>query len=211
MPELHGNQKKILEFLGTQPNGATLDELAAHLEVSRSAVKEHVLKVQALGAITYKDVPGFIGRPRRHYLLTTEGHEVFPRQYAWLSSVLLEHLSEEFDEAQVIAMMRALADRVSQSMAAKFQAASSSADKLSLLTTMMNELGYQATLKQSDLRKGAIIEATNCVYHAVAKSHPELCNFDIKLVENAIEVANVKLESCIARGGTVCRFCIRKD
>jgi predicted ArsR family transcriptional regulator len=73
----------------------------------------------------------------------------------------------------------------------------------------MNELGYRASLKQSDLRKGAVVEATNCVYHVVAKRHPELCQFDVKFMENATGM-KVKLESCIAKGGAVCRFCINK-
>ena len=71
----------------------------------------------------------------------------------------------------------------------------------------LSELGYRATLKQSDLRKGEVIEATNCVYHAVAKKHPELCQFDTQFIRSATRL-DVRLESCIARVGSVCRFCI---
>jgi predicted ArsR family transcriptional regulator len=73
----------------------------------------------------------------------------------------------------------------------------------------MNELGYQSAVKQSDVRKGAVIEATNCVYHSVAKQHPELCGFDVQFLRN-VSGMKVKLESCIARGGSVCRFCLLK-
>jgi predicted ArsR family transcriptional regulator len=95
-------------------------------------------------------------------------------------------------------------------MESKFRTAGSSAELLQMITGAMNELGYRSTLKQSDLRKGAVIEATNCVYHTVAKEHPSLCTFDTKFIENATGGMDVKLESCIARGGSVCRFCIRK-
>ncbi|MFI5391577.1 MAG: hypothetical protein ACHQYQ_09465, partial [Bacteriovoracales bacterium] len=73
----------------------------------------------------------------------------------------------------------------------------------------MNKLGYQTSVKQSDMRKGAILEATNCVYHGVAKQHPELCEFDVQFLKKASGMS-VKLESCIARGGSVCRFCLKK-
>jgi predicted ArsR family transcriptional regulator len=94
-------------------------------------------------------------------------------------------------------------------MEGRFGKAENTADLLKEITAAMNELGYRASLKQSDIRKGAVLEATNCVYHNVAKEHPELCKFDIQFLEKASGL-NVKLESCIARGGSVCRFCLKK-
>jgi len=210
MVGLHANQKKILEFLLDRAEGATLDEIAAHLGLSKTAAKEHLIKVDALGYLRFEDARGAVGRPRRQYLLSPEGHEAFPRQYSWLSSVLLEHLAEDLGGPSVARMMEALATRVSGSMRARFETAETPAALLAEITKAMNELGYRASLKQSDLRKGAVIEATNCVYHSVAKSHPALCGFDTKFIEKASGGMNVKLETCIARGGAVCRFCIRK-
>jgi len=83
------------------------------------------------------------------------------------------------------------------------------AEMLAEVSKALNELGYRSYLKQSDVRKGAVIEANNCVYHSVAKAHPELCQFDIQFLESATGL-NVKMESCIARGGSVCRFCLTK-
>ncbi len=95
-------------------------------------------------------------------------------------------------------------------MQEKFKQARSTAELLKMVTVALNELGYRSSLKQSDLRKGAIIEATNCVYHSVAQKHPALCRFDVKFIETATQGLSVKLVSCIARGESVCRFCIRK-
>jgi predicted ArsR family transcriptional regulator len=106
--------------------------------------------------------------------------------------------------------MDALAAKTAESMRAKFEGAHTSAELLKLVTAALNELGYRSSLRQSDLRKGAVIEATNCVYHSVAQRHPALCRFDVKFIENATGGMSVKLESCIARGGSVCRFCISK-
>ncbi|MEK2646886.1 helix-turn-helix transcriptional regulator [Bdellovibrio sp. BCCA] len=211
MQSLHTNQKKILEYLLTQPDGATLDEIADHLEITKTAAKEHLIKVDGLGFLSYRDVKGSVGRPRRYYLLSQEGHEAFPRQYSWLSNIILEFLAEDVGAASVAKMMERLAVRVAESMKPRFEKANSTAELLSEIAKALNELGYRATLKQRDLRKGAVIEATNCVYHTVAKAHPELCKFDTKFIEKSSGGLNVKLESCIARGGSVCRFCIRKN
>jgi predicted ArsR family transcriptional regulator len=209
MKSLHENQRRLLDFLMDHPEGATLDEIATHLDITKTAAKEHVLKVEAHGYLTFRDERGSVGRPKRRYLLSPEGHEAFPRQYSWLSNVLLEHLAGTMGAEGVSRVMDSLADEVARSMEARFRAAPSPAELLAELTRAMNELGYRAALKQSDLRKGAVIEATNCVYHSVAKKHPELCRFDVKFMENATHM-DVRLESCIARGANSCRFCIRK-
>jgi len=209
MRALPENQKKILDYLLNHSEGAGLDELASHLEITKTAVKEHIVKLEAYGFISFIDSKGSIGRPKRRYLLSSEGHEAFPRQYSWLSNQLLELLANNFGAEGISRIMTDLADRVASSMENRFKNHDSNSSLLTELTTTMNELGYRAILKQSDLRKGAIIEANNCVYHSVAKRHPTLCQFDVKFME-AVSGMDVKLEHCIARGAAVCRFCLRK-
>ena len=208
MRSLHKNQQLLMEFLLNKKEGATLDELAAHLGITNTAAKEHLLKIQSHGYIQYADTKGSVGRPRRRYFLSPEGHDVFPKQYSWLSSVILESLADEMGPDSVSKFMHTLADRVSQSMKDQFEGQTSTAELLAKINQVMNELGYRSTIKQSDVRKGAVLEATNCVYHSVAKQHPELCGFDVRFLEN-VSGLNVKLESCIARGGESCRFCLK--
>ena len=210
MNGLRKNQKEILGYLLEHKDGATADELAAHLKVTKTAVKEHLLKIEHLGFLTYEDSKGHVGRPRRRYMLSQDGMDAFPKQYSWLSNVLLEHLAESTGPEAIADVMDALAAKIAKSMEPKFKTAKNTPELLKLITGTLNELGYRSSLKQSDLRKGAIIEATNCVYHSVAQKHPTLCRFDIKFIENATNGMNVKLESCIARGESVCRFCIKK-
>lgn len=207
---LHANQKKILEFLLEKPKGATLEEISEYLEITKTAAREHIIKVESLGLLIFTDIKGPVGRPRRHYLLSSEGHETFPRQYSWLSNILLEFLAEDMGPESTSDLMENLAAKVAHAMKARFDKTSSTKELLAEITKALNELGYRATLKQSDLRKGAVIEATNCVYHSIAKAHPSLCRFDTHFIEKASGGMSVRLESCIARGGDVCKFCIRK-
>jgi DeoR family transcriptional regulator, suf operon transcriptional repressor len=208
MKGLHKNQQRILEHLLKNSDGATLDELSDHLGITKTAVKEHLIKIDEY--ISHNDTRGAVGRPRRRYHLSPEGHEVFPRQYSWLSNVLLELLAEDLGPEQVRSLMQNLATKVAKSMESRFQNKKNTPALLSEITKVLNELGYRASLKQSDVRKGAVLEATNCVYHSVAKQHPQLCHFDVQFIKNASQL-DVKLESCIAKGGSVCRFCIRKN
>lgn len=43
-----------------------------------------------------------------------------------------------------------------------------------MIVPIMNDLGYRTSSKQSDVRKGAVIAATNFVYHTAAREHPKL-------------------------------------
>lgn len=209
MRALPENQKRILDYLLNHVEGAGLEELSSHLGITKTAVKEHLIKLETYGYLSYTDSRGGIGRPKRKYLLSNEGHEAFPRQYSWLSNQLLELLATSFGAEGVSRIMTELADKVAQSMDSRFTNTESTATLLTKMTATLNELGYRAILKQSDIRKGAIIEANNCVYHSVAKRHPTLCQFDVKFME-AVSGMDVKLEHCIAKGASVCRFCIRK-
>jgi predicted ArsR family transcriptional regulator len=209
MNGLHSNQKRILEYLLDHADGATIEALVTHLGVTKTAVKEHILKIEHLGYITYKDVSGAIGRPKRYYLLSNNGHEAFPRQYSWLSNILLELLAKNMGKESVSKIMDELAQKVFDSMQSRFTRTNSSVELLVEINKALNELGYRTSLRQKDLRKGAILEATNCVYHSVAKEHPVLCKFDIQFIKKASGGLNVSLESCIAKGDSVCRFCIR--
>lgn len=207
MSPLHGNQQKILDYLLGKTHGATLGELSQFLEITKTAVKEHIIRLEGMGYIFFSDLKEGVGRPKRYYKLSPEGQEVFPKQYAWLSNQLLEFLSETMGKTKTENLMRQLADKIALSFKERFS--NSTGNKIKILESIMNELGYRVVARQSDLRKTGIIEASNCVYHSVAREHPELCQFDIQFIKTSLN-AEVELDSCIAKGGSVCRFCIKK-
>ena len=49
------------------------------------------------------------------------------------------------------------------------------------------------------------VEAFNCVFHALARQHPQVCKFDLAYMEAATGRRIHHME-CIVRGGHVCRF-----
>ncbi|WP_243294089.1 helix-turn-helix transcriptional regulator [Geothrix mesophila] len=209
MKHLHDNQRKILEFLLGHHGGATLDELGAHLGLTRTAVQQHVLRLLDLGCLTYEDARGAVGRPRRRYLISDEGIDVFPKKYSWLANAILAQLALDLGPGGSRAFMKNLAGAVAASLESQVNPANPPAQRLRKVTALMNDLGYRAVLKPGEGAGEAAIEAVNCVYHSVAKAHPELCQFDVSLIEQASGMS-VHLETCIAKGGAVCRFCVAK-
>jgi predicted ArsR family transcriptional regulator len=210
MQKPEGKQRQILDALLEAPHGLTLAELAEHLEVTKTAAKEHVVRLLDLGHLRFTDSKGQVGRPKRRYFLTETGDEVFPRQYAWLSNTLLAVLAKTVGAVEIAKILRKMAQDVAATMEERLARSPTTAKRVAAIVDIMTELGYRARARQKDARKDLVIEASNCVYHSVAKEHPELCQFDIYLLES-MSGARVRLDSCIARGGDVCRFCFRAD
>jgi hypothetical protein len=99
MNNLNTHQRKLMDWLLTKPQGGTLDELAGLLGVTRTACKQQVLRLLDLGYLSFQDSKGDVGRPKRRYLVSPEGMDVFPKQYSWLSNALLD---AEVDVAQEV-------------------------------------------------------------------------------------------------------------
>jgi predicted ArsR family transcriptional regulator len=206
MPEasLPGRQRQILTVLRDRAHGATLDEIAASLSVTRTAAMAQLSKLLDLGLASHEDERGSVGRPRRRYLISPAGLESFPRQYSWLSNLLLEDLAQRLGRKGSGALMRRLGSRLAASMRERFDG-ESPALRLRQVAKVLTELGYQAAPAAGPAKDGPVLEAVNCVYHAVAQQHPELCEFDVAFI-GAATGQPVALQSCIARGGHSCRF-----
>lgn len=201
-------QKSILNYLLKTSKTATADDLVMHLGITKTAIKGHINRLVDLGLLIYKDEKGLVGRPSRHYSLSEAGVDTFPRQYSWLSNQMLEQLSEHLTSDQLAAFMRSLADRVFDQHKSKIESDNEDT-RLRNLKNLLNELGYQVELRKNARQQKVIIEAFNCVYHSVAKKHTELCQFDLQLIKKSSQMVPV-LESCIAKGGLSCRFCLTK-
>lgn len=65
-------------------------------------------------------------------------------------------------------------------------------------------MGY-STSNAADADGAPTIEADNCVFLHLAMHDPEVCQFDLALLETFTDSA-VEHQECMATGGHVCRF-----
>jgi DeoR family suf operon transcriptional repressor len=77
-------------------------------------------------------------------------------------------------------------------------------ERIRALAGIMRELGYESGTIDPE-EKWPAIEATNCVFHSLAKSYPEVCHFDLAMMSEVIGCSVVH-DECMVRGGHVCRF-----
>ncbi len=194
--------EQILTLLLKSPAGMSIDQLAAELDISRNALKQHLLGLENQNLVQAAGLNSTGGRPSRSYILTEQGIHRFPKQYAWFCNLLLSELAGELSSAALEKMFWKMGVELANSLAPQF-ANKNSAERQTALVELMQSLGYHAELEQHTSQY--TITAVNCVYHDLAQKQPEICQFDLALMTTLLEKP-VRQTDCMAKGGCACRF-----
>lgn len=208
MADLFGERRKqLLRYLLRNKAGATIDELAAAIGVTRTAVRQHLAAAIRDGLVAPGDTRPSRGRPNQLFVLTDAGKEVFPRHYAWFAQLLVEAITDEHGVAGLRTRLGRIASAVVAQLAQRGERPAGTRERIDRLSELMDELGYDAHAARE---AGGLptIEADNCVFHELARRQPEVCRFDLAVL-SGYTGADVELEECMARGQHVCRFRFR--
>lgn len=203
--EVYGERRKqLMRHLLRNKAGASIEELAQVLGVSRTAVRQHLgsLCRDALVAPGAERATG--GRPERLFVLTPAGKEAFPRHYSWFARLLVETIANEHGVAGLRVRLGRIASAVVAELRQRLPREENRRTKVANTSRLMDELGYDARTGP-DLAGAPTIEADNCVFHELAMKNPEVCQFDLSLL-SGLTGSKVDLDECMARGGHVCRF-----
>jgi len=203
MEELYGDRRRrLLRHLLRNKAGATVDELAQALGVTRTAVRQHLAALTRDGLVAEGGERGTGGRPVRLHRLTEAGREVFPRRYSWFARLLVEAIAQEHGASG----LRTRLGRIAAAVVAQLPAREGAGRRGGVegLAALMDELGYDAR-KVRDVGGAPTIEADNCVFHALAMRNTAVCQFDLALM-TSYTGRKVELHECMAKGGQVCRF-----
>jgi predicted ArsR family transcriptional regulator len=197
-------RRLLLRHLLRHKTGASVDELAQVLSVTRTAARQHLAASMRDGLVTRGQDRASGGRPHQLYVLTDAGKEEFPRHYAWFAHLLVEAIADEHGRSGLRTRLGRIAATVVEQLRARKPAGRSRSERVVQMSTMMDELGYDARTA-NDIGGAPTIEADNCVFHELARKNPVICEFDIALLSGYTQ-SKVELHECMAKGGHVCRF-----
>jgi DeoR family transcriptional regulator, suf operon transcriptional repressor len=144
------------------------------------------------------------GRPAILYKMSLKGFELFPKQYAWFSEIMLQTLRESGGPGVLEKWMREMGRSVARGLLPSLKG-TSERERLEAVVSVMNQLAYEAKVVEGS----GEIDATNCVYHALAARFPEVCEFDRELLRVLME-GSVDHKTCMVKGGGSCRFGFKK-
>ena len=197
-------RRLLLRHLLRNKAGATVDELAKKLGVTRTAVRQHLAASMRDGLVGRGGDRASGGRPKTVYVLTDAGKEEFPRHYSWFAQLLVDAISDEHGVAGLKTRLGRIASAVVLQMRRRAPEGTSRRERVKQLSVLMDELGYDARMAR-DVGGAPVIEADNCVFHNLAMKNPVICQFDLSLLSGYTH-SKVDLHECMAQGGHVCRF-----
>lgn len=197
-------QQKLLTKLLESKTGLTVDELAAEVAITRSAVKQHLSGLEASGFVQHTSSKSG-GRPRFLYTLTESGIDLFPKRYSWFSRVMFENLRKHIGVTKFARYMYELGVDMSAAAIPRL-VGKTRIERVVEIVKIMNETGFAARVISP--RKGEKlprIECKNCVFHDLSKDYTEVCQFDLGFLSGLMG-APIEHEECMQRGGHACRF-----
>ncbi|MBS0571577.1 MAG: ArsR family transcriptional regulator [Proteobacteria bacterium] len=201
--QLGTTQQKLLRKLLASPQGATVEDLCGALGVTHNAIRQHLTALLAQGFVERGAAIASGGRPRACFLLAAAGRELFPRNYALLAGGMLEYLYANGGVAAVQAMLAAMGAKLGADASARLAAAKGDALVAQALADQLDALGYEAQTVAVD---GSVeVEAFNCVFHSLARKHPDVCRFDLAFM-SAATGRPVHRTQCMLHGAPACRF-----
>ncbi len=197
-------QQALLKLLLQNKGGMTVDELSTQLEITRNAVRQHVVALENDGLVAPGATRPSGGRPERLYGLTDKGREFFPRQYFWFAQLMVDSIKQESGEQHLRERLGNMGAEVAQQLLQQNPGLKTRQEKVEKLSQVMEHLGYN-TSSATVVDGAPTIEADNCVFHNLAINNPEVCQFDLELLSTFTD-SKVDHQECMARGGNVCRF-----
>ena len=202
LARLGDTQQRLLRQLLMAPEGCSVEELCERLHISHNAVRQHLSALLARDYVERGQARPSGGRPQARFRISDGGRALFPRNYGVLSAALLARLGERYGAAALEEMLQELGHSLGSHEVA-LPAEADHDEVVRKLAGQLDALGYEAVVARHGQEQQ--VEAFNCVFHAVARSTPQVCKFDIAYME-AASGRRIHHMECIVRGGHVCRF-----
>jgi DeoR family transcriptional regulator, suf operon transcriptional repressor len=198
-----GTRGRILEELAVTPR--TARDLAKILDIQESAARGHLERLEGRGLVVPRFQREGVGRPRKRYLLTTQGIELFPRKYELLLDAVFEELLGREGEGFVSALLVEAADRMARAILKDVPSKGPIPQRVQALASALNQLGFRSTVERTADGRLKIVR-TNCVFRHNAITHSYLlCEvLDKHLTEALLGQVGVDLQESIGRGGMRC-------
>ena len=199
--QLGRTQQRLLRHLLTSADGATVEELQDVLEITTTAVRQHIAALSANGFLTRGEPIQTGRRPQLRYILTESGRETFPRHYDGMADKVIAQVHKGFGSEGLLTMMAALGKETGRKLAMATEGKTDPEIAADLARAMADH-GYESMAP--DPSKAEVV-AFNCVFHHLADRFKEVCEYDLALIREVTGMDVIHSE-CMVRGGNACRF-----
>lgn len=167
---VEGTAGRILELLRRGPR--TVDELAAALQLTRTAVQAQLATLQRDELIEQRGTRRGASKPARTYGVTIQAELLFSRAYIPILTQLIHVLAQRMSAAEFDAIMHEVGRRA---MIGRAPAPHGPlGERVATASSLLNELGGLSEVDEEDGLY--IIRSHGCPLAAATAEHPEACN-----------------------------------
>ena len=200
---LGASRSRVLQSILSESK--TAGEVATQLHITLTAARKHLERLGSLGFVEGKFEAEGVGRPKKRYQLTTEGKELFPRQYDQVLNRLLTKISEDDGGDRAESIMAALAKDIATDLDGT---STRSAVHSRKVEDGVNLLGFESTFKRNNGTLTVI--SRNCPLWKVALSQREtVCRgFHEELLHNCFGSKKIEREKWMIDGDSYCKHTI---
>lgn len=214
LAELPATRRALLIALRKRGE-ARAEELAEQLDVTVSAVRQHLQSLTAADLVAHREERPGPGRPRHVYRLAPAAEALFPRSYGELTVELLDYIGDEDPDLVARAFerrRRARVERTRERLAGlDFDA------RVAEVARVLDEDGYLAEVERLEDGAGGEGEAGgwrilehNCAILAVAQRYGHACGAEIAFLREVLPDADVTRVSHILTGAHACTYEVRR-
>lgn len=182
---------------------ASAEELAAHLGVTPSAVRQHLGAMQADGFVERRELRRGAGRPRHVYRTGPAAENLFPKAYHDLANELLDHAAAEDPELVDRLFERRRRRRTEQARARV--AGLPFPEQVAELARILDEDGYLASWEALADGRFRVVEH-NCAILDVARRYGNACASEIEFLRRTLPDARIERVAHMMAGQHVCAY-----
>lgn len=189
---------QILHLLKMQ-GAQTATAIAAQVQVSPMAIRQHLQSLQAERWVTYQEERRPLGRPVKLWELTVQAGDRFPNSHADLMVDLLKSVESVFGDAGLAQLVAERSQRQVQTYQAKVAKASTWQQRVWAIAQLRTKEGYMAEV--IELPEGDLLLVENhCPIYAAARTCQKLCGAELEIFRAVLgaEVTVERVEHILA-------------
>ncbi|MGI8754340.1 MAG: helix-turn-helix transcriptional regulator [Acidimicrobiales bacterium] len=207
-PPLSASRRAVLVAV-RRIGDATVDEVAADLEITASGARQHLTALAEHGLVGSVELPrtaGGRGRPQLAYHVTEVADALFPKAYGALTVELLGYLDDDDPEAVERLFARRRQTRI-EAAARRLVTKATLKAKVEELARLLDEDGYLATAETIEPDRYRIVEH-NCAIATVARRYGQACASEIDFIRAVLPEATVERTHHMVAGDRHCAYAI---
>jgi predicted ArsR family transcriptional regulator len=202
-------RRRIVTLLKTE-GAMDSASLAARLDVTPMAVRQHLYALQQEKLVAADERPVPLGRPAKYWRLTREADRLFPDAYAELNTALITSVQDAFGPDGMNRLLDARLARQRREYASRITRSAPLAKKVEQLARVRAEEGYMAEVRR-DGRDFLFIE-NHCPICAAATVCQGFCATELDLFQSALGPGvSVERVEHILSGDRRCAYRIREN